>query len=134
MAKSTGRRVPCNQREREGRLEKAKQFAHAAETLGVLDADEPALIDARVTLWVLTGIAASDVICCALLGEHAQGDGHDEAVPLLRSVRPELARHLEVLIQAKTRSGYSAQASSTGTLKKTERSGSALLAHAEQIA
>ena len=67
MAKSTGRRVPCNQREREGRLEKAKQFAHAAETLGVLDADEPALIDARVTLWVLTGITASDVICCACL-------------------------------------------------------------------
>lgn len=36
--------------------------------------------DAYVTLCVHAGIAAPDVICCASLGEHAQGENHSEAI------------------------------------------------------
>lgn len=44
------------------------------------------MTDAYVPLCVHAGIAASDVVCCAKLGEHAQGENHDEAVGLLAPV------------------------------------------------
>jgi hypothetical protein len=56
-------------------------------------ADEAAdVADAYVTLLVHAGIAASDVICCARLGEHAQGDNHVEAVALLAPLTPTAQR------------------------------------------
>ncbi len=72
-------------------MRKADQFADAyylvrdyAGTDGELDVAN-ADADAAVTLAVHAGIAASDVICCARLGEHAQGKNHGEATGLLRT-------------------------------------------------
>jgi hypothetical protein len=60
------RTQPCTAAIRQGRLRKAEQFLRAANL--VRD-----VADAYSTLCVHAGIAASDVICCARLGEHAQG-------------------------------------------------------------
>ena len=96
-----------------GRLEKAEQFGEAAEIIRAwTDEGDAALGDAFVTLCVHAGIAAADVVCCTVLGEHARGDEHTEALLLVGRVRPngrELANALSVLLSAKTRAGYGHQ-------------------------
>ena len=72
-----------------GRLRKAEQFLEAAVTIRDLADDEADVGDALVTMCVHAGIAAADVLCCAALGVHAQGDDHGDAVGLLATVRPE---------------------------------------------
>ncbi len=86
------RTQPCTQSTHAGRRRKARQFWDAASVVRGL-ADEAAdVADAYVTLLVHAGIAASDVICCARLGEHAQGDNHVEAVALLAPLTPTAQR------------------------------------------
>jgi hypothetical protein len=58
----------------EGRLDKASQFMDAAETIREFADEEAEIADAYVTLCVLAGIAAADVICCSRLGRHARGE------------------------------------------------------------
>lgn len=79
----------CTEGVARGRLKKAEPFYTAAATIRDLAAAEEDVGDAYVTLCVHAGIAASDAICCAALGEHAQGESHVEAVQLLRRVRPD---------------------------------------------
>lgn len=91
-----------------GRLRKAEQFFEQAELSRERGEDGG---DAYVSLYVLAGIASADTICCAALGVHALGESHQEAIQLLRKVRPggdELARSLRVLLGLKSRAGYSA--------------------------
>jgi hypothetical protein len=76
------RTQPCTAAIRRGRLRKAEQFIEAAGTVRDLADGHEDVADAYVTLCVHAGIAASDVICCASLGEHAQGEDHGEAVGL----------------------------------------------------
>ncbi|WP_414939249.1 hypothetical protein [Amycolatopsis sp. cmx-11-51] len=59
-------------------MHKASQFIEAADTIRELADEHEDAADAYVTLCVHAGIA-SDVICCARLGEHARGENHDEA-------------------------------------------------------
>ncbi|MGI8751311.1 MAG: hypothetical protein ACR2MN_03190 [Acidimicrobiales bacterium] len=74
-----------------------KQFLAAAESIE--DSSSGEIADAYVTLCVHAGIAAADVICCARLGRHAQGDSHVEAVALLNKANAaDSARRLEVLL------------------------------------
>jgi hypothetical protein len=92
-----------------GRLGKAEQFFDAAVTVRDLADDEADVADAVVTLLVHAGIAAADALCCQALGEHAQGDNHNEAIGLVVRIRPDgadLARALGILLGAKTRAGY----------------------------
>jgi hypothetical protein len=92
-----------------GRLRKAEQFFDAAITVRDFADDEQDVSDAFVTLLVHAGIAASDALCCHLLGEHARGESHTEATNLIVRVRPDgadLARALSTLLGAKTRAGY----------------------------
>ena len=69
---------------------------------------EADLDDAYVTLCVHSGIASADVVRCALLGKHAHGDNHDEAVTLLKTADPEAAKHLAVLLGMQSKAGYTA--------------------------
>lgn len=115
------RTQPCTPATRAGRNRKARQFREAASVIREL-ADEAAdVADAYVTLLVHAGIAASDVICCARLGEHAQGDNHAEAVALLAAVDADCANALDVLLRLKTRAGYSHQSVSADDIKRAER-------------
>lgn len=108
-----------------GRLVKARQFLDAAETVREFADDEAAVGDAIVTLYVHAGIAAADAICCQALGEHARGESHQEAVQLLKRVRPEgneLGNGLNALLGMKTRAAYGSEPVS-GELRLRARRG-----------
>jgi hypothetical protein len=110
----------CTDAERRGRLNKARQFREAAELVNA-GTDDDELIDAYVTLCVHAGIAAADVICCARLGAHAQGQSHAEAIELLERVDRKLAKDLASLLGMKTRAGYSPILSIQPTKKSARR-------------
>ena len=80
-----------------------------------------------MTLCVHAGIAAADVICCARLGRHAQGDDHQEAVALLSEADRAQAKYLAVLLDLKTRSGASATPTSKTDQKRAGRAAAALV-------
>ena len=133
MSKTSGKTQPCDQRVRAGRLAKARQFQGAPEMIAKLTSGAVDVEDAYVTMCVHAGIAAADVICCARLGEHSRGHDHNEAVDLLATVDKKMASHLNTLLRMKTRSGYSAVASSTGELKQAGRAAGALVEYASDV-
>lgn len=106
--------IRCTDADRKGCLNKARQFREAAQLIGI---DDDNLIDAYITLCVHAGIAAADVIRCARLGAHAQGQDHGDTIRLLEGVDPKLARDLATLLGMKTRSGYSPVVSTRPTRK-----------------
>lgn len=122
----------CPDNVREGRLKKARSFLKAANLISEFDEDEDD-IDTIVSLCVLAGIAAADVLCCGRLGVHAQGQDHSEAVSLLKKVDKKLANDLARLLQMKTRSGYGFDTSSAATAKATMRQATRLVDAAQRI-
>ncbi len=119
----------------DGRLRKAEQFLQGAETIRELAEDERDVGDAYVTLCIHAGIAAADVVCCVALGEHVQGDDHNEAVAHLAQVRPKgqaLAGSLRTLLRMKTRAGYSHERVSAADRKRAERAAEQLMSAARQ--
>ena len=113
-----------------GRLRKAEQFLESAMNVRDLADDEGDVGDTFVTLCVHAGIAAADVLCCAALGVHAQGEDHGEAVGLLATVRPEgedASKALRVLLGMKTKAGYSSRAVSGDDRKRALRSAERLV-------
>lgn len=131
---STMRTKKCSTATREGRLAKAKQFWQAADLIESAVADqEEDLVDAYITMCVHAGIAAADVICCARIGEHAQGQDHQEAIALLASVDKAAAKSLATLLGMKTHSGYSARRSPKKDRVRAERAAGALIDAAEAV-
>ena len=114
----------CDKVLRDGRMNKAEQFIQAAD-IALDGADD--IDDAIVTLWVHAGIAASDVICCAGLGEFSQSDNHNEAITLLGSVDKESAKNLKILLGLKTRAGYTHLAIGRDDTKRAGRAARALM-------
>lgn len=113
-----------------GRLQRAEQFLDAATTIREFASDEADVADAFVTMLVHAGIAASDAICCRVLGEHARGDDHNQATDLIGRVRPdgaELANALGVLLGAKTRAGYGHESVDAGTRMRCRRAAERLV-------
>ncbi|HXY91296.1 MAG TPA: hypothetical protein VEP49_02365 [Acidimicrobiia bacterium] len=134
MAKPTAQSKRCSESTRAGRLDKARQFCDAADILDTLVSDgDPDVVDAYVTLCVHAGIAAADVICCARLGVHAQGQDHNEATLLLATADKAASRHLATLLALKTRSGYGALKSSRSDRTRAKRAAHALVDAAERI-
>jgi hypothetical protein len=121
------RTKPCTPAMRAGRQRKAVQFLEAAQLVRDLANEDSEVSDAYVTLCVHAGIAASDVICCARLGEHAQGESHAEAVALLATADAASAKHLRTLLAAKTKAGYSHLPANADDLKRTARAATALV-------
>jgi hypothetical protein len=124
---------PCTLEIRQGRLRKAVEFLDAATLIADQADGEAAAPDAFVTLCIQAGIAASDVICCARLGEHAQGQDHNEAVTLLSQADSESARHLRVLLGMKTKAGYSHTGISAADAKRAGRAADALVETARRV-
>ena len=116
----------CSEATRTGRMAKAAEFFLAAETIASAIEDQN-VTDAYVTLCVHAGIAAADAICCARLGEYAQGDDHQEAVALLSKADRANAKHLRALLDMKTRSAYSAVPASLTDQKRAGRAAAALV-------
>ncbi len=111
---------------------KAEQFLLAAETIAVI-IDDQAIADAYVTLCVHAGIAAADVICCAKLGVHYDGQNHNGAIALLAKINDATARDLRTLLDMKTRSGYSAALTSVADQKRAGRAATALVNAAKLV-
>jgi hypothetical protein len=89
----------------------------------------------RITNCIHAGIAAADAICCAVLGEHAQGDDHQQAIELLRRVTPggtDLAKALAVLLAMKTAAGYGAAPLTEENAKRVRRSADRLVSAARE--
>ena len=83
-------------------MRKADSFLELAEIASL----EERHADTSVTLYVLAGIAAADVVCCARLGKHAQGENHGDAVALLAEVDTGLAGDLRTLLGIKSKASY----------------------------
>ncbi|WP_137148186.1 hypothetical protein [Mycolicibacterium sp. CR10] len=103
-----------------GRLKKATEFLDAA---GFLADDAP---DAAVNLYVLSGIAAADVVCCVRLNKYVIGDNHNEAVSLLKQADGSLERHLLTLLAIKSKVAYTHQSATAGERKKARRAAEGL--------
>jgi len=131
----TPRLRKCDESTIAGRLAKAEQFLEGAEIIREFAADEQDVADAYVTLCVHCGVAAADVICCIALGEHVQGEDHNEAVTHLAKVRPDgaqLATALRTLLGMKTRAGYSHEHIDTAGRKRAQRAAERLLEAARE--
>jgi hypothetical protein len=93
--------------------------------------DDPALDPTGVAaaLAVLTGIAAADAACCAALGERSRGQADQNAIALIRTVRPngvQMPRHLDRLIQKKDNVHY-------GMISTTDTEAHAMIAWAQRL-
>lgn len=126
------RGVDCDKTARLGRLRKAAQFLEAASIVQTRSGGEADLDNAYVTLCVHSGIASADVICCAVLGKHAHGDNHDEAVTLLKTADPEAAKHLAVLLGMKSKAGYTALPVRPKDVKRAQRAAESLYEKAQR--
>lgn len=124
---------PCTPDIRHGRLRKAVDFLDAATLIADQAGGDGAAPDVSVTLCIHAGIAASDVICCARLGEHAQGQDHNEAVTLLSQVDSESAKQLRVLLGMKTKAGYSHTGISAADAKRARRAAEMLVETARRV-
>ena len=108
-------------------MRKAEQFFHLAEIGRELADESDGVDDAVVTSLVHAGIAASDVICCARLGKHAQGEDHKDAIRLLGSADQAMAKYLNVLLGLKTRSSYTDTPTSRDESMRARRAAEALI-------
>jgi hypothetical protein len=123
---------PCDAEIRQGRLRKAGSFMDAANVIHDFADEDGEVADAYVTLCVHAGIAASDVICCVNLGQHAKGESHSDAVELLKKVDKEAARQLSALLNLKTKSGYSHTPVTTAEFRRAGRAATALVEQARR--
>ncbi|GAA1469937.1 hypothetical protein [Microbacterium thalassium] len=102
MTPRAKRTVTCSPVERAGRQARAEEFWQSAEDLRELDDGSNAVL----SLYVLAGIAASDVVCCARLGEYSKSENHADAIGLLRRADPSLVPPLQRLLSRKSESAY----------------------------
>lgn len=121
---------PCSPAERAGRLEQAEGFWRSAEDLYELDGDQRNSI---VSLYVLAGIAASDVICCARLGERSSSENHTDAVAVLRRAAPASVAALQRLLSGKSAAAYGAKPSSGQRVLEARNAAAKLMDTAREI-
>jgi hypothetical protein len=127
------RTSPCTPDIRRGRLRKSGQFLDAASLIADQANEEAEIADAYVTLCVHAGIAASDAICCARLGQHARGEDHSQAVAMLTKADDSSAKHLQVLLGMKTKVGYSHKRATAEEAKRAGRAAEALVEAARRV-
>lgn len=108
-------------------MTKAEEFFEAAV---VLDDDAP---NASVDLYVDSGIASADAICCRRLGKHASSDNHTEAVKLLATAEPDVAKYLQTLLGVKSKVAYTHQPVSADERKKATRAAQNLIEAARRV-
>lgn len=114
---------PCTQRTIAGRLAKAIEFLDDADLL----ASDPDRRHSAAGLYVDAGIAASDVICCRTLGEHAQGQDHNDAIRLLGRVDSDRSKDLATLLRNKSLISYSAEPLPASEFRRVQRAATRLV-------
>jgi hypothetical protein len=109
-------------------LAKAEEFLGAAEML------EKSAANTAGDLFVNAGIAASDVICCARLGEYAASGNHNEAIALLAKADKGSGKHLSVLLGLKNKVAHTHESLSDSECKKMNRAAARLVEAAKLAA
>ena len=105
----------------------AEKYLEVAE---LISSEEGVAINVAVGVAVLAGIAASDAICAAALGQRYSGPDHDAAADLLERVDGELAKQLRDLVALKGASHYGATLLSAAQRTVALRRAGALVAEA----
>jgi hypothetical protein len=130
MARKTQTRT-CDQHTARERLRSAESYLTiAADASGRSERADPYRWSSITSNYVLAGIAAADAVCCAALGEHAQGDDHNQARTLIARVSPdgrELAQALGTLLGMKTVAGYGSAPLSEEKAKRAMRAAARLI-------
>jgi hypothetical protein len=110
-----------------GRRQVAEKYLDVAQ---LIDSEDGTAINVCVGVAVLAGIAASDAICAAALGERHSGDDHDAAADLLGRVDPQLGKLLHDLVSLKAESHYGSALLRAKDRTKALRCATALVAEA----
>ena len=110
-----------------GRRLVAEKYLEVAD---LIDSEDGTALNVCVGIAVLAGIAASDAICAAALGERYSGEDHDAAAELLSRVDPKLGKALHDLVALKGESHYGAALLTAEDRKKALRCASTLVAEA----
>jgi hypothetical protein len=144
---SAARRRPCTVREARTRYRQAVAYLETA-TAVMSDGSLPDDYDynhVACGVAVLAAVAASDAICCHLLGERPRGQNHHEAVGLLATVRfgdgapaaqakraRDLATALTTVLDLKDESHYGTTLLGTAQVRKVVRAADKLVRAAAQ--
>ena len=118
MTPRGGRLIPGTATIARERRARAIEFWQSAEDLHDLDADGNSI----VSLYILAGIAASDAICGARLGEYAQGENHADALAVLKRADPTLVASLQRLLSRKTEWAYGGAGISASRIESVNQS------------
>lgn len=94
---------PATKSEGRGRRRIAEKYLEVAEIAAMEDG---AAVNVAVGVAVLAGIAASDAVCIAALGERYSGLDHAAAVQILGRVDGRLSGRLRILVDLKASSHY----------------------------
>ena len=149
MTATRGRRRPCTPADARTRAAHARAYLETARLVRS-EADKPDDVNFNHVAAgnaVLAAIAASDALCCKLLGERSRGQDHREAVGLLEQVRfgdgtaaaqarraRDLARALATALDLKDDSHYGTLMIGGTELRRLIRAAEALVAAAESVA
>ncbi len=132
---SSPRVRPCTRHDARVRATTARRFLDTAAL--IRDEEDPASVRVVTALAVLAGIAASDALCCATLGQLPRGQDHRQATALLATVRPDgqsHARQLAALLDLKDHAHYGTTPVTAGSADTALRRATRLVAAAEEAA
>ena len=106
--RKTNRVQSCTKAQAAARLGQARKHLEVAE-LVASEASSAGSANAATSSAVLAGIAASDAVCCHVLGKRSRSEDHRDAVDLLKQVTPggrQAANDLALLLGLKDESQY----------------------------
>lgn len=112
------------------RLEDARTFMEAAETIDMLN-DTESYADVIATLAIHAGIAASDAFCLLTSGQHSKSENHADAINVLKTAGGDSA-NLSRLLGEKTKAGYNVKSLTRAKATKCIERGGKLLTAAEE--
>jgi len=107
---SKQRTAACGSTEARARLRTAQAYLEVAEVV-LVEPEREEFASVAAGLAVLSGIAASDAICCVRLGKRHRGEDHHGATVLLEEATPDgsaLAITFTRLLELKNTAHYGA--------------------------
>ncbi|HLJ08627.1 MAG TPA: hypothetical protein VKX24_08825 [Acidimicrobiia bacterium] len=126
------RQAPCGPADAARKARLARAYLDQAEQAATGASDEARTVAAGNA--VLAAIAASDALTCLRLGRHSRGQDHAHAAAVLRTIRPDGARHardLTTVLGVKDAAHYGSVFVSAAALKSTLRAAGRLVDAAE---
>lgn len=132
--KQTSRTAACGATEAQSRLSTARAYLDVAD-LALDETRHNEYLNVSAGLAVLSGIAASDAICCRLLGRRHRGENHRGAPDLLKQATadgPQLANDLSRLLDLKDEAHYGVLAVSTKKARDAVKWARRLVERAQQ--